>query len=101
MTRYSSLLTLLAVAMLLVTTGCIYAQLLSGYSGTGPGGLTMRNDQSLRAVLGMIAIGAWAASLCLSASAFRRSNGFWRVVPTLPLIVSLGMLVIAILGKIF
>ena len=101
MTRYSALLTLLAVAMLLVTTACVYAQLLSGYSGTGADGLTVRNDPSLRSMLGLIAIVAWAISILFSLLAIRMSNGFARLLPTGPLLIALGMVAFVILGSIF
>ncbi len=101
MTRYSALLTLLAVAMLLVTTGCIYAQLLSGYSGTGVDGLTVRNDPSLRSMLGLVAIVAWAVSVLFSLLAIRMSSGFGRILPTGSLLIALGMLAFVILGAIF
>ncbi|TWT56625.1 hypothetical protein CA85_41590 [Allorhodopirellula solitaria] len=101
MTRYSALLTLIAVAMLLVTTGCVYAQLLSGYGGIGIGGLTVRNDSSLRSMLGLVAIIAWSTSVAASLYAIRKSTGFARAVPAGPLLISLGMLAFAILGAVF
>ena len=86
---------------MIVTLGCVYAQLLSGYSGTGFGGMTVRNDASLRLVLGLVAIVALAGSILLSLWAFRLSTGLARTVPAGTLLISLGMVTFAILGRIF
>ncbi|QDT03883.1 hypothetical protein K227x_32590 [Rubripirellula lacrimiformis] len=101
MTRYSAALTLLAVTMLLVTIGCVYAQLLSGYSGIGVDGVTVRNDPSLRSMLSLVAIVTWVTSVLSSLLAIRISTGFGRALPAGPLLISLGLLTFAILGAIF
>lgn len=87
--------------MLLVTAGCVYAPLLSGYSGIGVGGLTVRNDPSLRSLLGLAAICAWTVSVVFSAWAIRISRGLGRAVPAVPLVIAFGVLTFVVLGAIF
>jgi len=101
MTRSPTLFIALSVLMLSLCAVCIYAQLLSGYSGTGVGGIQVPNDASLRKMLGITAFAACIAAIASSSWAVRISTGLLRGVAILPLLISLGAFSFAILRAIF
>jgi hypothetical protein len=55
MTGRIDLLILLSFVMLILCFTAVYAQLLSGYGGAGPGGMRLPSSPELRWVLGIVA----------------------------------------------
>jgi len=101
MKLWPSVLVVVALLSLAVCGACVYAQLLSGYSGVGIGGLRMPNDKSLRATFGSVAFLSLSIATISSCWAAWIASGMLRWVATVPLLLSMAALSFVMLGAIY